>query len=543
MSVIQAALIALAYAFARSSFNAGLGWYVLSQPLVAGTIAGLMLGDPLRGAALGGALNLASLALSSLKLKFDPDLALVGYIGVPWLLLNGLNTQAPQTAIILAGLLSLGWVLYFLRNMGNIVLAHWADYFAEGGEFAALSAIHILIAQLWSFIIAFVPALLLLRLDQKMVMEAIAGIPFWIQQAIWLSQYFLAALGIALSLKVIMQGSAIAYFVLGWLIAQYLGLVQATLFGASMAVIHAYLARRRMEANKEMLVPDALPADAEADEIESPRVLAPVHLTSSFFLWMFFHGASENFERGQNMGFATALAPIGQRLCDNVLERASFMRRHLTLFLSAWPVGGVLVAATAALEERRANGDPINEAELAGAKSSLMGSLLVLGDLLLNGVFTSFLVAVGATLAMRPSLLGPMFFVIVQSMLVIGVALFCFQFGYLQTRHWATWARANDWLRAGLFGAVRLGAFVLGVVLILYVPLELPPQTRLYIGSASISLAERLDQFAPKILPLLLTLWLWWQLRYRRVGDMTLMIGCVLAAFGICIVSHTIGWL
>ena len=53
MSVLQAALIALLYALAHSSLNAGLGRYVLAQPLVAGTLAGAVLGDPLRGAQLG----------------------------------------------------------------------------------------------------------------------------------------------------------------------------------------------------------------------------------------------------------------------------------------------------------------------------------------------------------------------------------------------------------------------------------------------------------------------------------------------------------
>ena len=54
MSLIQALLLALAYAFARSSFNFGLGTYVLSQPLVAGLLAGILLGDPARGAGAEG---------------------------------------------------------------------------------------------------------------------------------------------------------------------------------------------------------------------------------------------------------------------------------------------------------------------------------------------------------------------------------------------------------------------------------------------------------------------------------------------------------
>ncbi len=542
MSVIQATLIALAYAFARASFNAGLGWYVLSQPLVAGTIAGLLLGDPLRGAALGGALNLATLALSHLKLSLEPDIALVGYVGVPLLLFGGLDANSPQATVVLAALVGLGGLLHFLRNIGNTMLAHWADYFADGGEFAAISVINVILAQAWLFALSFIPALLLLRLDQSMVLDALRDIPAWVQQTLQLSQYLLAALGIAMSLRLIMQGSAIAYFVLGWLVAQWLGLVPATMFGASIAIVHAYLARKRMESNKDMLVPDALPSDQSGDDLESPRTLSPASLASSFFLWMFFHDAGQNFERGQHMGFATALTPIGQQVSDTLLERAAFLRRHLTLFVSDWPVGGLLVGATAALEERRANGDAISEAEFAGAKTSVMASLSVLGNVVLIGVITRLFVAIGANLAQRPSLLGPLFFIIAESIVVLGIAVLCFQFGYRQTRHWAIWMRESDWLRAGLFGAVRLGTFVLGALLIVYVPLRMPETAHITIGEATLWLQPLLDQFAPHILSLSLTLWLWWQLRYRRANDMTLMLLCLFGAFALSYLASVTGW-
>ena len=117
MSVIQAVLIALAYTFARSAFNFGLGNYVFSQPLVAGTLVGLLLGDPVRGAAIGGTLNLASLGLSQLKLKLGPDVALIGYVGVPLMLLSGLQADSPQTALILAALVALGALLNFARGV------------------------------------------------------------------------------------------------------------------------------------------------------------------------------------------------------------------------------------------------------------------------------------------------------------------------------------------------------------------------------------------------------------------------------------------
>ena len=112
--------------------------------------------------------------------------------------------------------------------------------------------------------ISFLAAFVLLRFDLKALTNAANMIPHWIQSALVLSQYLLAALGIATSLRLILQGSSVAYFLLGWLGAQVFGLVPVTLLGAGIAVIHAFLARKRMETATDMLITDTLPFRAGA---------------------------------------------------------------------------------------------------------------------------------------------------------------------------------------------------------------------------------------------------------------------------------------
>jgi mannose/fructose/N-acetylgalactosamine-specific phosphotransferase system component IID len=387
------------------------------------------------------------------------------------------------------------------------------------------------------------PVLLLLRVDTALLFDLANNISPWVQTAFVACQQLLAALGIALSLSLIMRGSSVAYLLLGWLAAQVMGLVPATILGGSIAAIHAYLARKKRDAKTDSLIPDTLPDDEDGDELESPQSLSVVQVSSSFLLWAFFHDAALNFQRFQNLGFATALAPIGQRLCNTVEARASFLRRHLTLFNTEWSVGSYIVGAAAALEERKANGDAISDGEFAGAKTSAMASLGVLGDALVGGLITSVLVAMGSRLAQLNSLLGPVLFIICESAAVLGIALFAFQLGYRQTRHWATWARANDWLRAGLFGAVRLGTFVLGALLLGYAGIHLPQNASISIGDAVISLNPLVNGVAPRILPLLLVLWLWWQLRYKRANPLALLFLCIVLAFGACWVFSRFGWI
>ncbi len=545
MSVFQAALIALFYAFSQSAFNAGLGGYILSQPLVAGTIVGLLLGDPLAGAALGGVLNLSALALSQLRLRFGPDLALAGYVGIPILLLNGVTVDNPQALAIFGALAVFSALLVFMRGVFNSVLAHWADYFAERGDATLVAFINVGPSQVWLFVVTFIPAFVLLRFDAQTLVNVAGALPLWVQTALRLSQYLLAALGIAMSARALAQGSSAAYFLLGWLASHAFGPAPLTLLGASIATIHAFVARKRMEPAQDTLVADALPSDQiEPDAARGPSPLTAGDLRVSLILWVFFHNAALNFERFQNIGFATALAPIARKLYVTAEERAACLRRHLSLFSAEFSLGAAAVGASVALEERRAMGDTINEAEFVGARTGAMAALGVTGDALVQGALTAFAVAVGASLARQGNLLGPFLFVVFEAAVVLSIAYASFQFGYTQLRRVAAWARANDWLRAGLFGAVRLGAFVLGGLLLTYAPLQLPAGAIIQIDGAQIALQQAvLDRIMPNMIPLLVVLGLWWLLRYRNTGPMVLLGALIALAFAVCGALSVAGWL
>jgi mannose/fructose/N-acetylgalactosamine-specific phosphotransferase system component IID len=442
----------------------------------------------------------------------------------------------------------MGTLLNFVRGLVNSLFAHWADFFAETGEIGVVSGLTVLPTQVWLFASSFLPVLVVLRLTPSFFFELGNGIAPWVLAGFVACQKLLAALGIAISLSLIMRGSSLAYLVLGWLAAWVMGPVAGTLLGGSIAAIHAYLARKRRDAKTapdaaDNLIPDALPDDNEADEMESPQSLSAVHLSATFVLWAFFHEAAQNFQRFQHMGFATALSPIGRRLWGTLATRAAFLRRHLSLFNAEWVLGSYAVGAAAALEERKANGDAISDGEFAGAKTSIMASLDAIGNALVGGVLTALCVAVGTRLAQQFGVLGPVVFFLMQSVAVLGLALFCFQLGYRQTRYWATWARANDWLRAGLFGAMRLGTFVLGMLILVYADVRLPANATIAIGEAVIPLANIVNGIAPRWLPLLLVLWLWWQLRTQRTQPLGLFVVCVVLAFVGCWVLWQVGWL
>lgn len=558
MSVLQAALIALCYAFARSAFTAGLGDIVLAQPLVAGAITGLLLGAPLEGAALGGALNLATLGLSQARLRAGPDVALVGYVGVPLMLLSGLRLGDADSATFLLALVAIGILLNFLRALFNSVLAHWVDFFGERGDTFTTAFAGVMPAQLWAFVVAFLPAFFLLRLEPATVLNLARALPVWVQNALVLAQHLLGLLGIAMTLRVVLQGSSVAYFVLGWLVAsaaavaseQSTALTHAgvpllvTLIGASIATIHAYTARRTAAANPEFAREQVAAAAEIAGGPRDGPALSRADLLSAFAWWLFFHDAAVNFERSQNMGFAGAMSVIISRLYGAVEDRAAAMRRHLALFASEPAFGAFAVGASAALEQKRAHGEPVSEIEFVGAKASAMATLSALGDAVMRGVSLTFLVAVGAWLAAQNSLLGPFVFVVAQSAVFLAVAYGMFQLGYVQLNRWLPWARANEWLRAGLFGATRLGAFVLGALIVSVTratPVPVAPVVQ--IGAAAIPLQGLFDAILPGAIPLAITAGMWYLMRYRGVQPMTLLGACVIAALAVGGLLRVLRWL
>ncbi len=542
MSVLQAAVIAFFYAFARSSFNAGLGRYVLSQPLIAGAIAGALLGDPLRGAVIGGALNLSTLALSQLRLNFGVDVALIGYVGVPLMMLSGLQPDAPQTAALFGALIVIGVLLNFVRGLFNSVVAHWADYFADLGNIDTVASLNIVPTQIWLIVISFVPALVILLFDAPSIIFLSTNIPPWAQTAMNVARHLLAALGIAMSLRLLLQGSSFAYFLIGFLLAPALGLAPATLFGGSLALIHAYLARRRTDTNTNALVQDVMPSD-QAITYNPQKRLGFAELQASFLLWMFFHDAGDNFERRQNMGVAAALAPVARRLTDTLEDRVAMLRRNLMLFSSEWTFGASLIGASAALEERRVNGELINDAELVGARTGVMAGFDVVGNAIMTGAITSLLVAIGAELARRGALLGPFLFAVVQAVIVIAAGFASFRLGYSLTHRFVDEARVTNWLRPALFGAMRLGAFTLGALVTSFVPLTLPQGAVITIGAATLPLQGRVfDSIMPGLLPLVTTLILWWLLRHRRASPGVLVGACLVIALLAGVVAGITRW-
>jgi PTS system mannose-specific IID component len=85
-------------------------------------------------------------------------------------------------------------------------------------------------------------------------------------------------------------------------------------------------------------------------------------------------------ERQQGPGFAFALLPAIRRLYSGAGDRGKALARHMGFFGTHPVLSGYVLGVTARLEERRAQGAPIDDAAIETAKRSLASPLAALGD-------------------------------------------------------------------------------------------------------------------------------------------------------------------
>mgnify|MGYP002229997673 FL=1 len=57
MSILTATLLSLLYFWGNSAFVLGVNWWTVMRPLVSGFLAGVILGDPVKGAMVGARLT------------------------------------------------------------------------------------------------------------------------------------------------------------------------------------------------------------------------------------------------------------------------------------------------------------------------------------------------------------------------------------------------------------------------------------------------------------------------------------------------------
>ena len=231
--------------------------------------------------------------------------------------------------------------------------------------------------------------------------------------------------------------------------------------------------------------------------------LRSMYMRSTFLLGSF------NFERMQSMGFCVTMMPAIKRLYSKKEDQAAALKRHLEFFNTQPWIGSAIMGVTAAMEEERANGAPIDDGAISGVKVGLMGPLAGVGDPIYWGTARIILAALGASLALENgNILGPILFFVGINLIRVITRWYSMQYGYQKGTEIVQDMEGGQ-LQKLTTGASILGLFVMGGLVARWASLKIPLEIARYKNQAGEEIVTTvqsvLDDLLPNLVPLLLT--------------------------------------
>ena len=381
------------------------------RPLIACTLAGLVLGDVTTGAVLGGTLEMMVLGWNGVdtgKSMETATLALTAsliVIGAGQSLGTGIAAALPLAAA--------AQVLVIFCRIFNVFFQHVADSFADDASISGVTLCHVGALLLGVMRVAVPVTLVAIYLRTDTVQVLLASIPSVVSTGLT------AAAGFALALRRFATRDVLAFFVPGFVVAAFsdLTLLSVALFAFAAALVYVSLQPKPSDAKPLM---QDVPADTKGK-------LGSGDLFRMFIRAHFLQG-SWNAERLQGLGFCFALAPALKRFAEgDALKEA--LHRNLDLYASQPYLASISLGAAAAAEEQRAVGR-IDGQTAVSTRAALMVPLAGIGEPLFWGLLRPLLAVSCASIALGGSIWGPVFFFVIFNVIRLAVLWFGLRFSY-----------------------------------------------------------------------------------------------------------------
>lgn len=526
ISLPQAIIVGVLYYLSLSPFLANLGYTVFYRPLVAGALVGLVMGKPAEGVAIGANINVLYLGWISAGGSLPGDPGLAGYLGTALALSSGLGTEGALAIAAPLGLL--GGLTWALRMSVASTFAHRADAFAEKGDIKGVARSNVIYSQPFQFVIYAIPVIIAAYLGSAAVQAALGWIGAnagWVMGGLFTASGMLAAIGIAMNLKFLLTKNVWPYFFAGYIIATLMGgkvnLLLFAALGAVLAFMHVTFTSKG----------DAPKAAAAAKDTKKEKgLLTQKDVFASFWRWLLFSHSCYNWERLQGVGFAHAMTPIIEKLYTKKEDIVAALKRHLVFFNTQPDVGGVIHGIVIAMEEERAMGADINDDAINAVKVGLMGPLAGIGDTVQQGIVIPIMIAIAMNIstggqvgvAQKGNFFGPLFLIIGMAIIIWGGGWWLYKTGYERGRDAVTNILRSGTLDRLMTGAMVLGNFVIGALTVSFVKISTP--LAFSIGGSSFVVQDFFNMFMPNLLPLALTLLVWYLIAKKNVSVTRIMV-------------------
>ena len=269
------------------------------------------------------------------------------------------------------------------------------------------------------------------------------------------------------------------------------------------------------------------------------KKLTKSDLTSMFIRSNLSQG-SWNYERMQALGYCFAMVPVIKRLYTGE-ERTQALKRHLEFYNTQPFVTAPILGVTAAMEEQKANGADIEDSAINGLKIGLMGPLAGVGDPIFWGTLRPVCAALGASIALTGSILGPILFFILFNAVRLAIRYFGITYGYSKGTTIVA-DMAGGRLQKLTEGASILGLFVMGALVNRWTSINVPIVVSTIAqadGKTVVTTVQTiLDSLLPGLLPLLCT-FACMKLLKNKVNAVWIIFGI----FALGILFYALGWM
>jgi len=238
---------------------------------------------------------------------------------------------------------------------------------------------------------------------------------------------------------------------------------------------------------------------------------------------------SFNFERMQAMGFCLTLMPAIKKVYkDDKAAQAAALERHLEFYNTQPWVSSVVFGVTAAMEEQRAKGEPIGDDTITNVKIGLMGPLAGVGDPIYWGTARPVLAALGASLALNGSIVGPLLFFLGINVLRVVTRWYGLKLGYERGTAMVADVGGGQLKKITQMAAV-MGLFVMGALVSKWTTINFPAVVSSVENKdtgivTDTTLQSVLDQLLPGAAALGLTFLCMWLLN-KKVNALWIILG------------------
>lgn len=239
ITLVQAILIGFVYYLTNNGvpWLTGLGSISLRQPIVSGTLVGIILGQPVQGCIIGATVNTLYLGFVNAGGTLPTDPGIGGVVGTALALSSGASPEVAMSIAIPLGIM--GTMIWNLRQTVNIFFVHRMDRYAEIGDTKKMAFWQTWPTQLFGILVTLIPCALLVYFgaaQTQIILGKLAGTPLHVLTVIG---GILPAIGIAMILKMLnTRNGILLFFVFGFYLRAYSGITMLAV--AIFAVVIGY---------------------------------------------------------------------------------------------------------------------------------------------------------------------------------------------------------------------------------------------------------------------------------------------------------------